>query len=178
MRYNKINLNSIHFWATGIVPPNNTLSIPCPSWIFIMDAERLLPKFGLNSEMIPFSADTSTIVQTPKWPWSHVYYATSYASMFQIPATPTLCSSVLTQPPHAVTSVRQDSLQVCMHYYCLDFPSTSKYCKWCPSVPMPNLCTIDLTDFSSNFWFREALEFHFNGFHREASSVFWFIPQF
>src|SRR5882672_8092675 len=44
-----------------------------------------IPTFGLNSEMIPFLQNTSTISQTPSGPSiPMVYYATSDASTFQI----------------------------------------------------------------------------------------------
>jgi len=131
-------------------------------------------------------------VSTPRWshfcrtpqqsvrpqvdPWSRwllCHLHMHLCSKFQ--QSPTLCSSVLTQPPPC-RSLRSDkdslpSLHALLLVWTSSLHQSTANCV--PSVSMPNLCTIDLTDFSSNFWFPKALEFHFNGFHREAPSVFW-----
>src|SRR5467141_1885107 len=104
--------------------------------------------FGLNSEMIPFPQNTSTISQTPSGPFiPMVYYATSDASMFQIPAIsdPVFFSTHMTTPLQ-VTLVRQRlfTKSVCTTIG-LDFWSMSKTTANCvPSVPTPNPCTTDL----------------------------------
>src|SRR5882672_4819144 len=120
-----------------------------------------IPTFGLNSEMIPFPQNTSTISQTPSGPSiPMVYYATSDTFTFRIPAISdyvffSTCMTTTLQ----VISVRQRlfTKSACTTIG-LDFQSTSKTtASRVPSVPAPNLCAIDLMDFSSNFQFPRSL---------------------
>src|SRR5882672_6148425 len=68
--------------------------------------------FSLNSEMIPFLQNTSTISQTPSGPSiPTVYYTTSDTSMFRtLETSDSMFFSTRTTTPLQVTLVRQDSL--------------------------------------------------------------------
>src|SRR5882672_5662324 len=120
-----------------------------------------IPTFGLNSKMIPFPQNTSTISQTPSGPSiPMVYYTTSDASMFRIPAiSNSVFFSTCTTTPLQVTLVRQ---RLFTKSACTtigpDFQSMSKTTANCvPSVPAPNLCSTDPMDFSSHFQFPKSL---------------------
>src|SRR5882724_3700493 len=120
-----------------------------------------IPTSGINSKMIPFLQNTSTISQTPS---GHsilmVYSATSDASMFRTPAISNyMFSSTHMTIPLQVISVRQRLFikSVC-NTIGPDFHSMSRTTEnHAPLVPMPNLCAINPTDFSSNFQFPRSL---------------------
>src|SRR5882724_11301132 len=78
------------------LPPSQTQSsVDLSSWML----KGSIMTSGLNSKMIPFLQDTSTISQIPSGPSIlMVYYTTSDTSMFQILAIFDLCSPGLTQP--------------------------------------------------------------------------------
>src|SRR5882672_1734306 len=139
--------------------------LPYPSQPFVDLSSWILKgsilTSSLNSEMIPFLQNTSTISQTPSGPSIlMVYYATSDTSMFQILAiSDSMFFSIHTTTPLQVISVRQ---RLFTKSECttigLDFWSMSKTTANCvPSVPTPNPCTTDLMDFSSNFQFLRSL---------------------
>src|SRR5882672_6870575 len=154
---------SIHRTSTWYSLPSNwhcpSKLLPYPSQPFMDLSSWMLkgsiPTFGLNSKMILFPQNTSTISQTPSGPLIlMVYYATSDTFMFQIPAiSDSVFFSTRTTTPLQVISVRQRlfTKSACTTIG-LDFQSMSKTtASHVPSVPMPNLCTTDLTDFSSIF---------------------------
>src|SRR5882724_9422777 len=120
-----------------------------------------IPTSGLNSKRIPFPQNTSTISQTPSGPSIlMVYYATSDASMFQTLAISNyMFSSTRTTIPLEVISVRwRPFIKSTCNTIGLDFQSISRTtANHAPIVPMPNLCTINPTDISSNFQFPRSL---------------------
>src|SRR5882672_6271467 len=129
-------------------------SQPCmdiSSWML----KGSIPTSGLNSEMIPFLQNTSTISQTRSGPSiPMVYYTTLDASTFQIlEISDSMFFSTCMTTPLQVTSVRQRlfTKSACTTIG-LDFWSMSKTtASHVPSVPMENLCATDPMDFSSNF---------------------------
>jgi len=95
---NPQNYRPVSLRATASSLRATTLSIPVLRGSLIMDAERLHSDIGLNSEMIPFPQNTSTISQTPKWTLDpDGFYATSTRIyVLNSGQSPTPCSSVLT----------------------------------------------------------------------------------
>src|SRR5882724_10882981 len=140
------------------LPPNQfQSSVDLSSWTL----KGSIPTSGLNSGMIPFLQNTSTISQTLSGPSTlMVYYATSDASMFQTPAiSDYMFSSTRTTIPLQVILVRQRPFikSVC-NTTGQDFQSTSRTTADCaPLVPAPNLCATNPRDFSSNFQFLRSL---------------------
>src|SRR5882724_10046879 len=66
-----------------LLPYQSQSSVDLSSWML----KGYIPTSDLNSEMIPFPQNTSTISQRPSGPSIRmVYYATSDASMFRTPA--------------------------------------------------------------------------------------------
>src|SRR5882672_216682 len=160
---------SIHRTSTRYSLPSNwhrpSELLPYPSQPFVdlssWTLKGSIPTSGLNSEMIPFPQNTLTISQPPSGPSIlMVYYATSDAFMFRIPAiSDYVFFNTRTTTPLQVISVRQ---RLFTKSACTttgpDFQSTSKTtANRVPPVPVPNLCATDLTDFSSNFRFRRSL---------------------
>src|SRR5467141_1800917 len=95
-------------------------------------------------------------------------------SEFQQP--PTLCSSVLTQPPPC-RSLRSDK-DSSPSPHALLFVWTSGLCQRLLQIvyhlfPLQTCVPQTLWTSQATSNSREALEFHFNGFHREAPSIFW-----
>src|SRR5882724_6435607 len=111
-----------------------------------------IPTSGLNSKRIPFPQNTSTISQTPSGPSIlMVYYATSDASMFQIPAiSDYVFSSTHTTIHLQAISVRQRLfIKSACNTIGPDFQSMSRTTEnHAPPVPMPNLCATNPMDFS------------------------------
>src|SRR5882724_5497054 len=106
---------------------------------------------GLNSEMILFPQNTSTISQTPSVPSIlMVYFTTSDASMFQTMAiSDYMFSSIHMTIPLQVISVRQRPfVKSACNTIGLDFQSTSRTTvNSAPLVPVPNLCATNPMDF-------------------------------
>src|SRR5467141_1760832 len=108
---------SIHRTSTWYSLPRNWHCpfelLPYPSQPFMDLSSWMLkgsiPTFGLNSKMILFPQNTSTISQTPSGPLIlMVYYATSDTFTFQITAiSNSLFFSTHTTTPLHVTLVRQ-----------------------------------------------------------------------
>src|SRR5882672_5737005 len=160
---------SIHRTSARYSLPSNwhrpSELLPYPSQPFVdlssWTLKGSIPTSGLNSEMIPFLQNTSTISQTPSGPSiPMVYYATSDAFTFRIPAiSDYMFFNTCTTTPLQVISVRQRlfTKSACTTTG-LDFWSMSKTtANHVPPVPVPNLCATDLTDFSSNFQFWRSL---------------------
>src|SRR5467141_1723572 len=140
-----------------LLPYQSQPSVDLSSWML----KGSILTFGLNSEMIPFPQNTSTISQTPSGPSSPmVYYTTSDTSMFQtLEISNSVFFSTCMTTPLQVTLVRQ---RLFTKSACItigpDFRSMSKTtANHVPSVPTPNMCATDLTDFSSNFRFLRSL---------------------
>ena len=135
-----------------------------------------IPTSGLDSEMIPFLQNTSTISQTPSGPSiPMVYYATLDASMFQTLAISNylFSSTHMTIPCRSFQSDEDPSSS--LHAILLVW--TSSICKELLQV-MYNLFPHQ-TCVSQTLWTsqatsnsREALEFHIHGFNIEAPSIF------
>src|SRR5467141_4994708 len=108
---------SIHRTSTQYSLPSNwhcpSELLPYPSQPFVDLSSWMLKgsilTFGLNSEMIPFPQNTSTISQTSSGPSIPMgYYATLDASMFQtMEISDFMFFSTRTTTPLQVTSVRQ-----------------------------------------------------------------------
>src|SRR5882724_7822855 len=116
---------------------------------------------GLNSKMISFPQNTSTISQTPSGPSILMVYSTTLgASMFRTPAiSDYVFSSTRTTIPLQVILVRQRLFikSVC-NTIGPDFQSMSgTTANHAPLFPAPNLCTKNPMDFSSNFRFPRSL---------------------
>jgi len=155
------------------LPPSQTQSsVDLSSWML----KGSIMTSGLNSKMIPFLQDTSTISQIPSGPSIlMVYYTTSDTSMFQILAIFDLCSPGLTQPsPLQVILLRQRPfIKSACNTFGLDFQYMSRTtANHVPSVPVPNCApqTLRTPQTASNS--DKALEFDLYGFHREAPSIF------
>src|SRR5882724_12261866 len=88
-----------------LLPYQSQSFVDLSSWML----KGSIPTSGLNSEMIPFPQNTSTISQTPSGPSIlMVYYATWDASMFRTPAiSDYMFSSTCTTTPLQVISVRR-----------------------------------------------------------------------
>jgi len=148
--------------ATGIVPLSYHPINPSPPWISHHGCWKApFPKSNLNSEMIPFPHNTSTISQTPSGPSIlMVYYTTSDTSMFQTPAIWTMCffSTRMTTPLQVISVRRRPYIKSICNTIGLDFQSMSRTtANRAPLVPAPNLCATNPMDFSSNFWFLRSL---------------------
>src|SRR5882672_2742429 len=157
--YASVNPQNFHWYSlpsnwhcpSELLPYLSQPFVDLSSWML----KGSIPTSGLNSEMIPFLQNTSTISQTQSGPSiPTVYYATSDAFTFRIPAISNyVFFNTRMTTPLQVTSVRQ---RLFTKSACTttgpDFWSTSKTTANCvPPVPAPNLCATDLTDFSSNF---------------------------
>src|SRR5882672_11064657 len=124
---------------------------PYPSQSFVDLSSWMLkgsiPTFGLNSEMIPFPPNTSTLM---------VYSVIPDVSMFRIPGiSDSVFSSTRTTIPLQDISVRR---RLFTKSECTttgpDSRSTSRTtASRAPYVPAPNQCATNPTDFSSNFLF-------------------------
>src|SRR5882672_8288889 len=134
---------------------------PYPSQSFVDLSSWMLkgsiPTSGLNSEMIPFPPNTSTLSQTPHGPSTLMVYSVILdVSMFQIPGiSDSVFSSTRTTIPLQDISVRQ---RLFTKSECTttgpDSRSTSRTtASRAPYVPAPNQCATNPTDSSSNFLF-------------------------
>src|SRR5882724_1126206 len=135
---------------SGLPPYQSQSSMDLSSWML----KGSILTSGLNSKMIPFPQNTLTISQTPSGPNPNSYYSTLDASMFQTPSISNyVFSSTCMTIPLQVISVRQrPSIKSVCNTIGLDFQSMSKTtANRAPLVPVPNLCTTNPMDFSSNF---------------------------
>src|SRR5882724_2000219 len=138
-------------------PYQSQSSMDLSSWMLTGS----IPTSNLNSEVIPFPQNTSTTSQTPSGPSiTMVYYATSDASMFRILEISdyVFFSTCTTIPLQVIPVRRRPFINSVCNTIGPDFQSTSRTtANRAPLVPMPNLCTTNPTDFSSNFRFPRSL---------------------
>src|SRR5882724_5887684 len=132
--------------------------------------------FGLNFKRIPLPKNTSITSQTPVGPLTQmVYYATSDASMSRTLAIfDYMFFNIHMIIPLQVISVRR------RHFTksnALLLDRTSRLCQrllqvMCHLFPCQTCVPQTLWTSQATSDSREALEFHFHGFHREAPSIF------
>src|SRR5882724_3574641 len=139
------------------LPYQSQYSMDLSSWML----KGSILTSGLNSEMIPFPQNTSTISQTPSGPSIlMVYYATLDISMFQTLAISNyvFSSTHMAIPLQVISVIQRPFIKFICNTIGLDFQSMSRTTANCaPLVPIPNLCTTNPTDFSSNFQFPRGL---------------------
>jgi len=159
---------SIHFWATGIVPPSYYPINPSPLWI---------------SHHGCWKAPFQHLVSTPRWshfhrtPWQSVRPSVDpWSQWFTSPPQThlcsklwqslTMCSPVLAQPSPCRTFQSKQRLFIKSACNTIgpDFQSMSRTTENC--APLFPHQTYRLSQATSDS--REALEFHIHGFHREA----------
>src|SRR5882724_6966297 len=134
-----------------LLPYQSQPSVDLSSWML----KGSIPTFGLNSERIPLLKNTLITSQNPVGPSIQmVYFANSDASMSRTLAISDYVSfNIHMIIPLQVVSVRQRHF---IKSECTitgpDFPFMSKTtASHVSPVPVPNLCTTNLMDFSSNF---------------------------
>ena len=139
-----------------LLPYRSQSSMDLSSWML----KGSILTSGLNSKSIPSPQNTLTISQTCG-PWTLMaYYRTLDVSMFHIPETSdSMFSSTHTTTPLQEISVRQrhSTKSTCITIGPEFLPMSKTTASHVPLVPTPNLCTINLTDFSSNFQFLRSL---------------------
>src|SRR5882724_9568814 len=136
-----------------LLPYQPQSSVDLSSWML----KGFIQTSDLNSEMIPFPQNTSTISQTPSGPLiPMVYYATSDASMFRTPEISdyVFFSTHMTIPLQVISVRQRHYIKSVCNTIGPDFQSMSRTtANSAPLVPMPNLCATNPMDFSSNFRF-------------------------
>src|SRR5882724_10828022 len=133
-----------------LLPYQSQPSVDLSSWTL----KGSILTFSINSERIPSPQNPSTISQN-HGPWTMmVYYGTLDASMFQILEIfdSVFFSTHMITPLQDILVRRRHSTKSACTTIGLDFLPTSKTtASHVPLVPMPNLCAINLINFSSNF---------------------------
>src|SRR5882724_1588294 len=144
-----------------LLPYQSQPSADLSSWML----KGSIPTFGLNSKRIPLPKNTSLISQTPVRPSTQtVYFAILDASMSRTLAIFNyVFFNIHMIIPLQVISVRQKHfIKSECNITGLYFPFMSKTtASHVSPVPTPNLCAINLTDFSSNFRFPRSLGIQF-----------------
>jgi len=154
-------------------PYQSQSSMDLSSWML----KGSIPTSGLNSEMIPFLQNTSTIGQTlsgpsTQWfttpPWMHL--------CSELQQSPTKSSPVLTQPSPCRSFQSDEDSSSSLHAILL--VQTSSLCQGLLQIVhhlLPHQTHVPQTLWTSQATSnsQEALEFHIYGFHREAPSIFW-----
>jgi len=175
-------LPSIHFQATGIVPPTLHLSIPSS-----MDISSWMLKGSILTSSLqlwedPFPQNNLNNQSDPKWTLDpNGLLCHLDASISELWQSPNTCSqSTCTTIPLQVISVRQNPSSSSYAILWSRTPSLHQgllqimhHCS-CTKPVCPQ--TLQTSQATSNS--QEALEFHIHGFHREAPFHLLVTPWF